>query len=92
MQAPEPPKDKSSARSKEPRASLALRIDRAAGDLNPFLLVLMIGLLMLNLTLYLGMMASRHPFVWAAPMQQAAPAADAAVTPEDLQSLPAKSR
>ena len=90
MQAPERPKDKSSARSKEPRASLALRMDRAAGDLNPLLLVLMIGLLVLNLTLYLGMMAARHPSLWAVPVQQNPPAASTPVTPEGWRSLPAK--
>jgi hypothetical protein len=47
MQTPQRPKDKSSARSKEPRASLALQVDRAAGDLNPFLMVVTIGLLVL---------------------------------------------
>jgi hypothetical protein len=92
MQTPKRPKDKSSARSKEPRASLALRVDRAAGDLNPFLMVVTIGLLVLNLTLYLGMMATQHPFVWATSMQQSAPAAEASVTPEDWRSLPAKPR
>ena len=91
MQTPERPKDKSSARSKEPRASLALRVDRAAGDLNPFLVVVTIGLLVLNLTLYLGMMATRYPSLWATSMQQSAPAAEASVTPEG-QTLPAKPR
>jgi hypothetical protein len=48
---------------------LALRIDRAANDLNPILVVMTIGLLLLNLTLYLGMWASQGPIAWTAPHQ-----------------------
>jgi hypothetical protein len=47
-------------RQSKQRASLAVRLDRAAGDLNPFLLVLMIGLLTLNATLFVALAASRH--------------------------------
>ena len=56
---------------KKDAPSLVLRLDRAAADLNPFLLVLMIGLFILNVTLYLGMAAARQPP--AAPSSAAAP-------------------
>lgn len=94
MQLSERPKGKSSSGGPEgPRASLALRLDRAAGDLNPFLLVVTIGLLLLNITLYLGMMAARQPFVWAQPMHQAGPETTAApVAPATWQSLPGDRR
>jgi hypothetical protein len=55
---------------KAPRASLVLRLDRAAGDLNPFLLVVTIGLLLLNVTLCLGLAVSQHRFAWPPPTQQ----------------------
>jgi hypothetical protein len=55
---------------KEPRVSLALRLDRAAGDLNPFLLVVTIGLLLLNVTLGLGLAVTQHRFAWPSPTQQ----------------------
>ena len=64
-------------------APLALRIDRAANDLNPFLLVVAIGLMVLNLTLYLGMVASRDPFVRTAAHQSGASATPASSTPTD---------
>ena len=37
---------------------MARRLDRAAGELNPFLTVLAVGLIVLNLTLYIGMAAA----------------------------------
>ncbi|MBV8778488.1 MAG: hypothetical protein JO032_16500 [Alphaproteobacteria bacterium] len=49
------------------KGSLVLRLDRAAGELNPFLVVLAIGLLILNVTLYLGMAAARQPDAWNQP-------------------------
>jgi hypothetical protein len=77
---PEPPKQKPFKPvhgDKQSRASLALRIDRAAADLNPILLVLVIGLFILNVTLYLGMAAARQPAVWNAARPAAAHAAPA---------------
>lgn len=38
--------------------SFAVRINRAAHDLNPFLVLVAVGLLLLNLTFYLGMAVS----------------------------------
>ncbi|HWB47899.1 MAG TPA: hypothetical protein VG651_02220 [Stellaceae bacterium] len=38
--------------------SLLSRLDRAAGDLNPFLMALAVGLVVLNLTLYIGIAAA----------------------------------
>jgi hypothetical protein len=67
MPIPERPKNKLVASPKDPRGPFTLLIDRAAGDLNPFLVILAIGLMLLNLTLYLGLAASRHPFVWTQP-------------------------
>ena len=67
MPVPEPPKNKPLGERKDARAMLAVRLDRAANDLNPLLAVLVIGLLVLNLTLYIGMAASRDPSIWAPP-------------------------
>ena len=44
-------------------------VERVAGELNPFLMALVVGLAVLNLTLYIGMAAAREPFVWNAPHQ-----------------------
>jgi hypothetical protein len=57
MQLPPPRNDKSNNRRK-PRPTLAGRINRAADDLNPFLILVAVGLLLLNVTLYLGMAVS----------------------------------
>jgi hypothetical protein len=59
MQSPERQKPKPVANETGPRASLALRIDRAASDFNPFLIIATIGLLILNVTLYLGTAAQQ---------------------------------
>ena len=61
MQSLPPPEDKPGNRDNQTggRTSLAVRINRAANDLNPMLMVLAIGLLVLNITLYLGMSVSR---------------------------------
>ena len=37
---------------------MSRRLDRAAADLNPFLMVLAVGLIVLNLTLYIGIAAA----------------------------------
>jgi hypothetical protein len=84
MQSPKPPDQKPIAKTKDERRAFVLRMDRAAGDLNPFLVVLTIGLLMLDLTLYLGMTVSREPFVARAAHQITAPASPASgAVPED---------
>ena len=61
MPHPQPPKDNPPNNPKDP-ASLVLRIDRAADHLNPVLMVFAVGLLVLNITLYLGMAMAREPF------------------------------
>ena len=83
MPYPERPKQKTVASRKEPRTSLVLRIDRAAGDVNPFLVVMVIGLLILNLTLYLGMAPARQPTSWRGSHQAEASAAPAAAASPD---------
>jgi hypothetical protein len=84
MQSSQPSDDKSPNNAKAPRGSLALRLNRAASDLNPILMVLAIGLSLLDITLYLGMSAARQS-AWMAPHQigahLAAPAAAAAPEP-----------
>ncbi len=77
MQFPERPKTKSLDAAKSPVKALAVRINRAADDLNPLLMVLAVGLLILNITLYLGMSVAREPFVWSQPQQSASPYAPA---------------
>ena len=52
MPSPQHPPDKEGIKS------LTRRLDRAAADLNPFLMVLAVGLIVLNLTLYIGMAAA----------------------------------
>jgi len=69
MPPPQHPHDKSPDTSKAGVKSLSRRLDRAAADLNPFLMVLAVGLIVLNLTLYIGIAAAggasaaamRHP-------------------------------
>ena len=60
MSSPEQPQPKSQSRDVPQKgvAALARRHDRAAGELNPFLTVLAVGLIVLNLTLYIGMAAA----------------------------------
>jgi len=58
MPSPQHPHDKSPDTSKAGVKSLTRRLDRAAADLNPFLMVLAVGLVVLNLTLYIGMAAA----------------------------------
>ena len=80
MQYPSPPKGKLPKTVDGKPASLAVRINRAANELNPFLIVLAIGLLILNLTLYLGMSVSRQSTAWAANRSFSAPADSAPAT------------
>ena len=63
-----PDNDKSPPRQ-ERRASLGFRLDRAANEINPFLMVLAIGLLVLNLTLYVAMSLSKQPSAATMPRQ-----------------------
>jgi len=63
MQSPPPPDDKTSDPRKETSASLAVRLNRAANELNPFLVVLAAGLFVLNLTLYVGLSIAREPMI-----------------------------
>jgi hypothetical protein len=69
MPYPERPNEKSLDADKDRVKALVMRIERAAGDLNPFLMVLAVGLLLLNLTLYLGMAAAHDSFTLARPRQ-----------------------
>ena len=66
MPYPPPRRDKSQNSANEKHASLAMRINRAANELNPFLVVVAVGLLILNFTFYLGMSVSQHPVMNAA--------------------------
>jgi uncharacterized protein (DUF983 family) len=61
---------------------MAPRLDRAASDLNPLLVVLAIGLMVLNLTLYIGMAVSRDPSLWA-PSRHISADAPATTAPID---------
>jgi len=86
MPYPEHPSDKSLNAEKSQVKALAMRIERAAGDVNPFLMVLAAGLLLLNLTLYLGMAAAHDSFTPARPRQDTSfypqPEANPATFPE----------
>jgi hypothetical protein len=66
-QYPPPRRHKSPNNAGKKHASLAARINNAANELNPFLVVVAVGLLILNITLYLGMSVSRYPKAAAAP-------------------------
>jgi hypothetical protein len=44
----------------EPRSPLLRRLERAAGELNPFLTILAIGIAVLDLTCYMGVVGSRQ--------------------------------
>ncbi len=68
MQQPPSPKRKPPNNPKE-AVSLALRINRAAGDVNPVLMVFALGLLILNITFYLGMSLSREASTWPSAQQ-----------------------
>jgi hypothetical protein len=74
MPYPQDRKDRSPNNPKGQIASLVLRLDRAANDINPFLAILAAGLLVLNITLYLGMMVAREPFLSTQPHHDNSPA------------------
>ena len=73
MPYPEHPNDRPLDTSKTPVKALVMKIERAAGDLNPLLMVLAVGLVVLNLTLYLGMAAAHDSLSASRPRQDAAP-------------------
>jgi hypothetical protein len=85
MSYPKHQKNEPISPAKEPVKSLALRMNRAAGDLNPFLVVLAVGLLFLNLTLYLGMSVAHERFAWSQPLR--ANSYDASVDPPHSPSV-----
>jgi hypothetical protein len=79
MQSPPSPKDRSS-RGSPPRAALMQHLERAAGEINPFLAILAIGIAILDLTCYTGLAAARHlPF--RAPATSAVALSPSAETP-----------
>jgi hypothetical protein len=86
MQIPESPKNKPLGERKDPRGTMAVRLDRAASDLNPLLVVLAIGLMVLNLALYIGMAVSRDPSIWAPPRHIGADAPPATVPADPFNS------
>jgi hypothetical protein len=73
MPYPERRHEKSLDADKDPFKALMAKVERAAGDLNPLLMVLAVGLLLLNLTLYLGMAAAHDSLSASRPRQDAAP-------------------
>jgi hypothetical protein len=81
MPYPEHPNDRPLDTSKTPVKALVMKIERAAGDLNPLLMVLAVGLVVLNLTLYLGMAAAQNSFAVARPRQDASYYAQPEATP-----------
>ena len=56
-----PPRDD---HSREP---LWRRLDRVAGEINPFLMVLVVGLVILNLTCFVGLVVSNLPMMQISP-------------------------
>jgi hypothetical protein len=58
MSSPKDPKEKPSEVARVAAKSFARRLDCATAELNPFLMVLAVGLIVLNLTLYIGMAAA----------------------------------
>jgi hypothetical protein len=52
-----------------------MRLNQAANELNPFLIIVAVGLMILNLVLYLGMSVSRHSLAGAASQPYSASAA-----------------
>lgn len=87
MQSPPTPEDKS-PRTRNDVRTLVARLDRAAGDLNPVLTVLAVGLLFLNITLYLGLSASHGQLTWTPQRQAGALASPASAAPRYDADLP----
>ena len=56
-----PPQDD---HSREP---LLRRLDRVAGELNPFLMILVVGLALLDLVCFVALMVSRLPITRVSP-------------------------
>lgn len=61
---PRSPDDKPKRRGKSPRSPLPRRVEDAFRGLNPILVVLAIGLVILNITLYIGLSLS-HGGRWS---------------------------
>jgi hypothetical protein len=78
-----PPQPNGPNKGHEKRTSLPVRLNQAANELNPFLIIVALGLMILNLVLYLGMSVSRqtlagttaHPYSASTTASQLAPAA-----------------
>jgi hypothetical protein len=67
MPYPERRNEKSLDADKDPFKTLMAKIERVAGDLNPLLMVMVVGLLLLDLTLYLGSAAAHDSLSAARP-------------------------
>jgi hypothetical protein len=79
MQSPPSPEDRSS-RGSPPRTALIQRFERVAGEINPFLAILAIGIAILDLTCYTGLAGARHLTV-RAPETSAIAISPSAETP-----------
>jgi hypothetical protein len=55
-----------------------MRLNRAANELNPLLMLVAVGLLILDVTFYLGITASHESMAWRPPLQSASSAAPSA--------------
>jgi hypothetical protein len=78
MQSPPSPKDRSS-RGSPPRAALIQGLERVASEINPFLVILAIGIAILDLTCYAGLAGTRH-----LPVRLPATQAIAAPSPAEI--------
>jgi len=65
MSEPSPSPEDTSRQAAAPRAPLKQRIERAAADINPLLVIFMIGLGILDLTCYVGIEMSRGRMIHA---------------------------
>jgi len=65
----------------EKRTSLPVRLNQAANELNPFLIIVAVGLMILNLVLYLGMSVSQQFPAGTAAHPHSTPAAASQLTP-----------
>jgi len=82
---PYPPSSKGPNKGQQKQTPLPVRLNQAANDLNPFLIIVAVGLMILNLVLYLGMSVSQqfpagamHPYSTSTTAPQLAPAAGTA--------------
>jgi len=65
MSEPSPAPEDTSRRAAPPRAPLKQRIERAAAEINPLLVIFMIGLGLLDLTCYVGIEMTRGQTIHA---------------------------